>query len=270
MIILLQVIFLAVLQGITEFLPVSSSGHLAIAEYFMGFQSPGLTFEVLVHAGTLVSVIAYFRKDIGALLGFGTDSRFVKHEHMLLVWILVGSVPTGILGFVLQDAAVKAFRNLAAVGVGFLATAVVLYFASRIHPEKIGIETMDWYHAVTIGAMQGIAVMPGVSRAGVTISTALFGGLDRRTAFSFSFLLSIPAVLGATIGEASHLTEGAVSTQELGLYAMAFAVSAVVGYGALHALRRIVESARFSFFAYYCALLGVVTITVKALSTQPA
>lgn len=260
MIILWQVIFLAVLQGITEFLPVSSSGHLAVTEHFMGFRSPEIMFEVLVHAGTLVSVIAYFRKDIGAIMGFETDSMFVRHEHKLLLWILLGSVPTGILGFVLQDAAVKAFDNLAAVGVGFLATAVVLYFTSRIHPEKIGIETMAWHHAVMIGAMQGVAVMPGVSRAGVTISTALFGGLDRRTAFSFSFLLSIPAVLGATVWEASHLTEDAFSAQELGLYAAAFAVSAVVGYGALHALRRIVESARFSLFAYYCAFMGAATI----------
>jgi undecaprenyl-diphosphatase len=193
-------------------------------------------------------------------MGLETDSMFVKHERKLLLWILLGSVPTGIIGFVLQDAAAKAFRNLAAVGVGFFATAAVLYFASRIHSEKIGVETMAWHHAIMIGAMQGVAVMPGVSRAGMTISTALFGGLDRRTAFSFSFLLSIPAVLGATVWEASHLAEGAFSAQELGLYAMAFAVSAAVGYGALHALRRIVESARFSFLAYYCAFLGAATI----------
>ncbi|UCF80238.1 MAG: undecaprenyl-diphosphate phosphatase [Acidobacteriota bacterium] len=254
-----QVILLAVLQGLTEFLPISSSGHLAIAEYFMNFRSPGLAFEVIVHAGTLIAVFSYFRKDIACLLGLGSDSAFAGQERKTLLLILLGSVPTGAIGLALQDVATWAFDSMAAVGGGLLATAAFLYPASRIRspgPAKGGVGAMRWRHAVLVGAAQGLAVMPGVSRTGVTISAGLFAGLHRQFAFSFSFLLSIPAVLGATFLEARHLIEAPPQVLDIALYVAAFLVSAAVGYGALHALRRILETARFSFFAYYCVLVG--------------
>lgn len=250
-----EAILLAVVQGLTEFLPISSSGHLAaLQNYLTGFRGADLAYDVLLHIGTLVSILAYFRRDLwGMARGLvGSDPRAAASRR--LMWMVgAGTVPTGIVYLLFGEWIEASFGSLVAIGVAFLATGTIL-FTSRLargqgRPEPL----MRWGDALAVGAAQGVALLPGVSRSGSTIAASLLLGLDRELAVRYSFLLSIPAILAAAVVEGRHLDAAGAPLE---IYLTGAAVAAVVGYASIHALLRVVRAGRLSAFALYCWAVG--------------
>ncbi len=250
----IETVILGVLQGLTEWLPVSSSGHLALAKEFFGWQPP-VIFYVLLHLGTLVVVAAFFRKDIVKVLAALARRDFSSEWGRLGVCVVVGSVPTAIIGYVFEGLFESFFENLLVVGVALLATGFLLFFSERREGDK----ALSYLDSLLIGIAQGIAIIPGVSRSGATISTGLLRRMKREIVFRFSFLLSIPAVLGATVAESGDL---GLLVGELDVAAVAVGVvaSMIVGYLSLKILQRIIIEQRFHWFAFYCWAVGTLVV----------
>ena len=255
---LIQVLILAIIQGITEWLPISSSGHLVVAQEYFGL-APPVIFDVLLHVGTLLVVLIAFWKDIAGMLKALAQLDFASKEGKLVVFIVVGNIPTALIGFAFRDIFKSFFYNPLAVGIALLGTGCILY-VSRY--GKNGKE-MSYLDAFLIGIAQGIAIIPGVSRSGITIATGLLSKLRKETVFKFSFLLSIPAVIGAMIAESENLFLGEIDglTMVLGVI-----VSMIVGYVALKLLQRLLLKERFHLFAYYCWLLGTAVVAITMMS----
>ena len=256
MVTLIEVVILAVVQGLTEWLPVSSSGHLVITQKLLGVNPP-LIFDVMLHVGTLMVVLTVFRKDILEIIKAFVRRDFETEEGKLALFIVVGSVPIAIIGFVFYDFLKSLFSNLPAVGLALLITGCVLFFSEkRIGNRKIGI--LD---SLLIGLAQGVTIIPGISRSGVTVATGLLRRVDKATAFKYSFLLSVPAVLGATVMESRELAVANVDMIPLFLGAI---ISMIVGYASLKLLQKIVMNEKFHLFAYYCwtAGLAIVLFTI--------
>ncbi len=277
---MLPFILLGILQGLTEFLPISSSGHLALAEQLFGMHKPGIVFDIFVHFGTLLSVLWVFRQRILRLvlapLRGGEDLR-------LLGLLVVGSIPTGILGLALDSAAEAAFVRSWAVGLGLLVTAGVLLIAEALSGLRLGQASLDvhlrqlsagegeqsgrslaqltWRDALWIGLAQGVAVLPGISRSGSTIAMGLLCGLRREDAAEFSFLLFIPAILGATaLKLAEALSDPGAHSALWGSYLMGTIAAFLSGIIAIHFLMRFLRARRLTPFAIYCLALGLVAI----------
>jgi len=252
---------LAVLQGLTEFLPVSSSGHLALAQIFLPGFRPDLAFDVLLHVATLVAVLVYFRADIlGLARGLRHPSEpgdgssiFAGCERRTVGLILVGTVATAAVGLALEETAEGAFHSPAAVGVCLLITAGLLALSGRFREGAGSLRDFPWAFALLVGAVQGLAVFPGLSRSGATIVACLLLGLDRRVAVPFSLLLSVPAIAGAFVLKIGDLE---LSAAGWGPPLVAFPVAAVVGYFCIHLLVKSVRDVWFQHFAWYCAALG--------------
>jgi undecaprenyl-diphosphatase len=284
---MLPFILLGILQGLTEFMPISSSGHLALAEQLLGVHKPGIVFDIFVHFGTLLSVVWVFRQRILRLvlapLRGGEDLR-------LLGMLIVGSIPTGILGLALDSAAEAAFVRSWAVGLGLLVTAGVLIMAERLaphsrprpnppapFPEREGgaplpvpgrgrgrgriLEQLTWRDALWIGLAQGVAVLPGISRSGSTIAMGVLVGLRRTDAAEFSFLLFIPAIVGATaLKLAEALSDPAAHNALWGSYLAGTIAAFLSGIVAIHFLMRFLRERRLTPFAVYCLAIGLVAI----------
>jgi len=256
---MLPFILLGVLQGLTEFLPISSSGHLALAEQLFGIHKPGIVFDIFVHFGTVLSVLWVFRGRIFRLVRApvrgGEDLR-------VLGMLIMGSLPTGILGLALNSVAEAAFARSWAVGLGLLLTASALFFVERLSsPKTKSLEQLSWRDALWVGLAQGIAVLPGISRSGSTIAMGLFLGLRREDAAEFSFLLFIPAVVGATLlklGEA--LSDPAAHSALWGSYLAGTVVAFLSGVIAIRFLLRFVRERRLTPFAIYCYVIGLLAV----------
>jgi len=245
---LIEVFILAVVQGITEWLPVSSSGHLVITQKLLGVNPP-LIFDVMLHVGTLIVVLTVFRKDIAEIIKAFVRRDFETEEGKLALFIVVGSVPIAIIGFVFYDFLKSLFSNLLAVGLALLITGCVLFFSEkRIGNRKIGI--LD---SLLIGLAQGITIIPGISRSGVTLATGLLRKVDKATAFKYSFLLSVPTVIGATVMES-------VANVDMTPLFLGATISMIVGYASLKLLQKIVMNEKFHLFAYYCWTVGLAII----------
>ena len=265
-----QAIVLGIVQGLTEFLPVSSSGHLVLAQHLFGLREPALAFDVSVHVGTLAAVLVFFRHDVAALLRavFGFAGRWLARRAALaevfqqpdlkLAWlIIVGSVPTAIIGLAFHEVADRLFSSVHLVGGALMVTAVLL-LATRWSPVNARtVEGFTTAAAVAIGVIQGVAIIPGISRSGATIALGLLLGLNRDMAARFSFLLSVPAICGAALLAAKDLAGGNIPPATV---ALGTVVSAVVGYSALWMLVYIVRRGRLHLFAPYCALVGIVAL----------
>ena len=252
MVTLIEALILAVIQGLTEWLPVSSSGHLVITQTILGLNPP-LIFDVMLHVGTLVVVLAVFRKEIINLIKAVVKRDFETEEGKLALFIVVGSVPIAIIGFLFHDAIESLFSNLLAVGLALIITGSVLFFSEqRIGNKKIG--SID---SLLIGLAQGVAIIPGLSRSGITISTGLLRRISKTTAFRYSFLLSVPAIIGATVMESRDLVLGNMDMAPLLLGAT---ISTIVSYRSLKLLQKIVMNEKFHLFAYYCWTVGIVII----------
>ncbi|MDH7497407.1 MAG: undecaprenyl-diphosphate phosphatase [Syntrophomonadaceae bacterium] len=256
----LAAVLLGMLQGLTEFLPVSSSGHLVIAEQLLGVPASGLTFEVMVHIGTLAAVLVAFWPDVAALL---------RRPWQRLTGLLVlGTVPAALAGVFLEPLVERAFQSLATVGLGLLATGVLLVLgetASRRAwwgKKADGITALD---AVLVGVMQAIAILPGISRSGSTIAGGLLRGLDREYAARFSFLLSIPAILGAAALEGWDVVRAGVGGALAVPYLLGSVTAALFGYLAITLVMAVVREGRLTWFAYYCWGLGALVLGSQLL-----
>ena len=236
----LKAILLGILQGVTEFLPVSSSGHLFLAQKFLGLTDPELAFDILLHVGTLLAVLFFLRREIADVLaslfrretGFGQEA-WGRRDILLLI---VSSVPTGIIGYAFYDT-VEAGVSTAGVGIGYLLTTAFLLLSTLRVRHKFDPERIDLWEALAIGIMQGAAVCPGISRSGSTISLALIMGIGASRSAKYSFFLSIPAIVGAA-GLQFH--RGAAELPGVLPSAVGFLLALLVGYLALAFVERLV------------------------------
>lgn len=253
---LLTVIILAVIQGITEFLPVSSSGHLALAGTVMNIPPGDITFEIVVHVGTLLAVLAVYWKDLVDLV----SGVFRKQKESLVLagMLVLGSLPAAAVGFLLADSVEQLFGMPVVVSIMLIVTGCALFstrFAKKGRRENPSIAG-----SLLIGLAQAVALLPGISRSGFTISTGLFAGIKREKAARFSFLLSIPAIAGAAVLKLRDIGESSIG---LSLIIVGLAVSAVTGYLALRLLLSFLSKGKFSIFAWYCWALGLSGLVVS-------
>ncbi|MDT0203575.1 undecaprenyl-diphosphate phosphatase [Nocardioides sp. AE5] len=259
-----KAIFLGMLQGLTEFLPISSSAHLRIFPEFFGWGDPGAAFTAVVQIGTEVAVLLYFRKDIWRIASAWLSS-LVRPEKRGTVdarmgwYIIIGSLPIVVLGITLKDVIEKDFRNLWIIGTTLIVLGVILGIADRIGSSDRTIKQMGVRHAVLLGLAQACALIPGVSRSGATISMGRFLGYDREAATRFAFLLAIPAVVGAGLFELKEIPHGENSLG-WGPTITATIVSFVVGYAAIAWLLRYVTTKSYLPFVIYRIGLGALVL----------
>jgi undecaprenyl-diphosphatase len=251
---------LGIIQGLTEFLPVSSSGHLVIFQSLL--QVPhSIAFDVVVHLATALAVVIYFRGDILKILNPRSEIR----TRNLLLYILVGTVFTGILGIGFKDFFESLFSSLSAVGFFLLLTGVVIVLAEWLGKGRRKLEDMNVWDAVLIGLAQGCAIAPGLSRSGTTISASLARNLDRTLAARFSFLLSVPAILGAGLLQSRAIIKA--GTVDLGVWplALGFISAFVSGWFAIKIFMGIIQRTSIRGFAYYCFAVGGLILVLSAL-----
>jgi len=286
---LIQAIFLGIIQGLTEFLPVSSSGHLAIFKELLGVKVPegasALTFDIILHIGTLIAIFVIYFRDIKkmvlefifmmrdifinakifvlSLLG-KSEREYIKivngSYRKFVLMILVATIPTGIIGLLLKDVIESASSNLAIVGVALLITACLLLIAEGTENARKTPKNIPYWQAAVVGVVQGIATIPGISRSGSTISACLFLGFDKKFAVKYSFIMSIPAILGATILDIKDISFSEVSGQLWGCYFVGMIFAAVVGFFCIKVVNYLVKERKFKYFAYYCTVAGIVAI----------
>lgn len=254
-------IVLGLVQGLTEFLPISSSGHLVLFQRFFGLKEAMLTFDVLVHVGTLAAVFAVFWKDIVSIL---------KKPWQKMTWlIIVTTIVTGVIGVVFKDYFDRLFASGDPfLGVEFIATGFILWFADRMRQRDKGIAEMSNFDAAFIGVMQGIAILPAISRSGLTIAGALFRGIDRETAARFSFLVSIPAIGGAALLDFKDVLETHQLSQVTSLpFIIGPVVAAISGYFAIKFMLRVLQRGSMKGFTYYVWALGALIIILQLTGT---
>ena len=268
---LIESVILGFVQGVTEFLPVSSSGHLVILQHLFGAEEAQVLFDVMLHVGTLAAIFVVFRKDIAELAkaAFGMvggkrpESRY--HEWMLK-GIAVGCIPTAVIGLAFSQQFERLFASTTAAGIGLLATGSILMstaWKSRAGAGDNFSARIRLTQALLIGAAQGIAIFPGISRSGATIAVALVLGVERESAARFSFLLAVPAILGALAFEMKDYLHASYSLPAVpGAAAMLLGmlVAAVTGIIALKFLIGVVKKGKISLFAYYCWALGLLAV----------
>jgi undecaprenyl-diphosphatase len=256
---LLQSIILGIIQGIAEWLPISSTGHLRLAEHFLGLTLP-ILFDVTLHIGTLVVIFVFFREDIRNVLAALARLDFKTEQGRMIPLITVGSIPTALIGLTFSTQIEATFTTVLPIAATLIISGILLY-ASKLAREKT--EAITYTHALVFGVAQGIAIIPGISRSGTTIAVALLLGLSRTKAFRFSFLLSIPAIIGA-LGLTLYRQHATLTNLGFGLpeIVVGAVIAMVVGYFALSLLKRIIENRKFHMFAYYCWALGVILIVL--------
>jgi undecaprenyl-diphosphatase len=259
----LSAVFLGVLQGLTEFLPVSSSGHLVIAQHFLpGFSQPGVLFDVLLHAGTMAAVVVYFHRECRMLLlcGFRRDAEALLYRRLLLL-LVIGTIPAAVIGLTFKDFFVGLFHNLTLVSVMLLVTGLLLYLSERFRDNSRGEGELRPTDAWIAGLAQAGAILPGISRSGSTIAALLFRKVTGETAARFSFLLALPAVLGATVLSLAEMP--AMTGAEVPAYAAGTVTSFVTGLLSIHLLMGVVRRRRLFAFALYCWLVGGIFLVVS-------
>ncbi|PLY05469.1 MAG: undecaprenyl-diphosphatase UppP [Desulfuromonas sp.] len=259
----LQATLLGLVQGLTEFLPVSSSGHLAITQHYLpGFEQPGLLFDILLHLATMGAVMIYFRRDIGLLLSSPWRRDAAGRDYRrLLVLIVVASIPTGLIGLTFKDFFEGLFENIPVVACMLLVTGTLLWFAERLTRAERPLSALNWRDALLTGIVQGLAVIPGISRSGSTIAVLLMRRVDGQSAARFSFLMSLPAIFGATLLSLRDLE--AVQAGQLGAYGVGMLVAFVSGLAAIHFLLALLRQKRLIFFALYCWVAGALFLGVS-------
>ncbi len=261
---LIESIILAILQGLTEFLPISSSGHLVLAEHFLGVKKSGIEFEVFVHLGTMLSVIVIFWKDTVDILksfftkifqvdrlktNFQTDENF--KTAILILW---ASIPAGVVGILFEEKIESAFQNPKLTSLFLIVTGLIL-FSTRFAKNNPG-KDFNFVSSLFVGIGQAFAILPGISRSGATISAGMFAGINGVKSARFSFLLSIPAIFGATLLKTIKIFESSLFDQIPQLMFSAF-ISFIVGYIAVKFLLKVISRGNFNLFSYYCLIIGL-------------
>lgn len=263
---LAALLVLAVIQGLTEYLPVSSSGHLVLTRLFADdadLLPTGATVEVWLHLGTLLAVLLFYRERVRGLaqgvLGMGQQ---VGDQRRLFALLLLGSIPAGIVGVFFEHEIEPLFASTQAVGMALLVTGSVLWASRWIRDGRLELDQLAWRAALLIGLVQALAIAPGISRSGMTIVVGVGLGLTVEAAAAFSFLLSIPAILGAAVLKVPKMFEEQQASLEGTWLLMSFVTAFVVGYLALGALLWLAKGRKLSWFAPYCWLIGVLAIAL--------
>jgi len=251
---LVKLLILSLIQGLTEFLPVSSSGHLVLFTDILKFNEAQLAWTVAFHAGTFISIVVYFWKDLKKILfsflPFDTSDREEKQQYQWLVFLIIlGSLPAAIIGITFYGFFERLFRNVPLVALALFINGCWLIFAeqiSRRKQAKLDLKNLSWKQALLIGLAQTFALIPGISRSGATIGCGYLCGLKKDLAFSFAFLLALPVTLGALI-----LSAGKIKCSLI-LFVTVIFFTALVGYIALKVLAQVVKKSRLKYFAFYC------------------
>jgi undecaprenyl-diphosphatase len=247
-------ILLGIIQGLTEFLPVSSSGHLVLAEHFLHAKMPGVVFELLLHFGTLLAVLIYFRKKISSLIKSLFDSRMITERRMIL-FLLLGSIPAGIAGLLFKDFFEAAFGAPLMTSVMLMMTGLILLATGLVRKRN---REMNLARSIIVGIGQAVAILPGISRSGATISAGLFCGVKPVEAAEFSFLLSIPAIGGAILLKAKEIFH--MDMHLIGQYLSGTLISLLLGLFSVYMLLGIIKRGKFVYFGIYCLLAGAVGV----------
>lgn len=260
---LLEAIVLGTIQGLGEFLPISSSAHLILAPWFFGWSDPGLAFDVALHFGTLVAVLIYFGKDWVAILMTAlqrTDrGLFGTHYPPNFLWLLVAAtIPGALVGYLLEHQAETVFRNPVLIAATLSIVGYLLYWADKRLRSRKTLQAISWADAMIIGTAQALAIVPGISRAGSTITTALLLGIDRVSAARFSFLLSTPIIFGATVLKLKSFFEAGVGPMEI----TGILTAAITGYLAIASLIKFVATVSYKVFFWYRLALALVIVVV--------
>ncbi len=284
---LLEAILMGIIQGVTEFLPVSSSGHLALFKIFFGVEDVGLLFDVILHLGTLIAIFAVYYKDIWKMVkeGFAiiadvcrnigiffsnlTNKKKGGYHHVVcngyrkfVMLVIVSTIPTGIIGVLDASLVEMASKILIIPGVCLIITSMLLLLADHCKGGDKMPKQVTYSNAFIIGIAQGVATMPGLSRSGTTIAACLLSGFNRKFAVKYSFIMSIPAVLGSLVFELSDLASMSFTSMELINYLIGMVVAAVVGYICIKAMLYVVRQKKFTGFAIYCFIIGAISIGV--------
>jgi len=255
-------IVLGIVQGLTEFLPISSTAHLVLTEAILNIKLESIRFEVFVHLGTFFSVVIVFRKEIWKLAKslrglFRTVDSESEEYLKLLGLLLVGSVPAALIGVLLDEYVEKAFSSSVFVSLMLILTGIFLWSTKFSRVQKNRLSFVD---AVVVGLAQSLALVPGISRSGFTIGTALLRGVDRGKSAEFSFLLSLPAILGASALKLKETLEGDPTSHEIIVYLMGALVAFLCGYIAIKFLLDVLRKGKFQNFAYYCLGIGILSL----------
>ncbi len=265
---IIEAIIIGIIQGATEFLPISSSGHLVLLPEIFNMTNPDLTLIGLVHAGTLLAVLIYFRQDVwniitAVLRGLAQRQPFAEPDAKLGWLIVAGSIPVGIVGLLFADFFEEIFSS-PTIAAGFLlVTAVLLVVGERMLSGKKELAQMTWSDAVVVGLFQMVALLPGVSRSGSTIVGGLSRGLDRSTAARFSFLLGIPAILAAGLQAILEIFSANGRDFSTGVYVVSFIAAGITGYACIHWLLTWVKKHTLYGFAAYVALFSIIFLAVS-------
>ena len=268
---------LGLVQGIAEFLPISSSGHLAIAQNLLGMSDAGTVpefFDVLLHLGTLVAVFVAYWADIkdmvleffrgaGDLIHHSTPNP-VPPARRLILLIILGTLPLFVV-LPVKYSVQSLSNSMVFIGAALIVTGVLLFVSDRVKKGRKNERTATWLDVLIVGLGQAIATMPGISRSGMTITTGCFVGFERKFAVRFSFLLSIPAVLGANILSLADAAKAGINWAEVPVYLVGVVTAAVVGYLCIRLLRFIADRGKFGAFAYYCWAVGVLTLVLNVI-----
>lgn len=268
-----QAVVLGIVQGATEFLPISSSGHLVLVPWLLGWSfepQAAFIFDVLVQWGTLAAVIWYFRKDLlelasAAVRGLSGGSPWKEHEARLAWLIIAASVPAAAAGYFLKDAVASTFDNPAAASGFLLGTAALLFLSEFIRTKERNMESAGLIDAIWIGMFQILALFPGISRSGSTIAGGLLRGFSRRDAARFSFLMSIPIMLGAGMLAILDLGESGNSFNQLPTLLVGAAAAAIVGYLSIRWLLSFISTHSLKPFAWYCLAVGTTGLLIHVL-----
>jgi len=270
----LEAILLGLVQGLTEFLPISSSGHLVLAQSILGIENDGIAFEIIVHFGTLLAVIIAFKEDLLKILNGIRDSLFLKKKNLndenssstsgsrLLIFLIIGTIPTAILGYIFQGFFESTFANPVFVYFALIFTGIVLTI-SRI--GKNNSTPLSYSKSFLIGLAQVVAFFPGVSRSGTTISAGLLMGINPVESARYSFLLAVPLILGVTLVKSFELATESLSLHLVISYLIACFTAFISGLWAIKWLLKIVQNKKFDRFAYYCFAIGFIGLTINFL-----
>lgn len=271
----LQTIIFGFLQGLTEFLPISSSGHLVLVPYFLRWSPPSASFIIILHFGTLIAAVIFFRKELAYIGNAFLKPNNEKHasSRKLLLLIIIATVPSALVGFLFEKQVKNLFSNPAATSLFLFLTAILLYSSNQVNKKYLrknntinNLEQIDYRQAITIGLAQMVSIAPGVSRSGTTISAGLFLGLDKEAATRFSFLISIPIILGANINEIIHycrVTQTTKGAEPINLLILGFISAFISGYLAIKYFLKYLKKGDLKIFSLYCALIATVGLILS-------
>ncbi len=262
-----QAIVLAIIQGLTEFLPVSSTAHLTIIPDLLGWKDPGLSFDVALHVGTLAAVLVYFFSDwVQVILnGIGISYRgsHPDENSRSLLWLLVlGTIPAGLAGLKFEKYAEEAFRSPYIIGTAMIVFGLLMWMADRVSTARDGLDQMTAFDAISVGLAQALAIIPGVSRSGSTLTMARFRGFSREASARFSFLLSTPIIAGAAAKKGLELRKTGLAPEMHLPYMIGIAVSAVVGLVVIAFFMKYLRHNSLSIFVWYRVAFGIIVIAL--------